>query len=351
MDQRVQQFQSFYKMENERPLLGFFLGSEYPLARYPSMAKLPDDRLLRPADIPIDGFLSDSEDLHVSHERCGGDFIWSASAYWGIPWLEVALGCPIFASHQTGSIYAEPPVDGPDACVERLDRANPWVTLMGSMLDALAETSKGRWPVGTTRMRGISDLLSALYGGADFVLAMIDDGEPVRACAHRLARFWLDVARFQLEKIPDFFGGIGSFYYNAWAPAGTVWCQEDANALLSPDLYTEFIEGPLHHIATELPGSIMHQHSTGFVPTDSYLHMPFLALELHKDEGGPSMEALFPRHMAILARKPLIIWGNLSPKDLDWVFDRLPPRGLAVITVVNDEAEAGDIWEKYSRRW
>ena len=31
MDRRVEQFRSFYQRENERPLLGFFLGSEYPL--------------------------------------------------------------------------------------------------------------------------------------------------------------------------------------------------------------------------------------------------------------------------------------------------------------------------------
>ena len=38
----------------------------------------------------------------------------------------------------------------------------------------------------------------------------------------------------QIERIPDFHGGVGSFYYNAWAPKGTIWHQEDAAALLSP---------------------------------------------------------------------------------------------------------------------
>jgi hypothetical protein len=220
--------------------------------------------------------------------------------------------------------------------------------LMDTMLAALAEKSAGRWPLATTRMRGISDLLSALYGGSEFVMAMVDDDGGVRLCCENLAGFWLDVARFQLERIPEFMGGIGSFYYNAWAPASTVWCQEDAAALLSPDLYTAYIEGPLRQIVTDLPGSIMHQHSTGFVPTASYLQMPFSALELHIDEGGPNAEELYQRHLEILSRKPLIIWGDLSQQDLDWVFDKLPRAGLAVIVVVDNEDEAANIWAKYA---
>ena len=91
----------------------------------------------------------------------------------------------------------------------------------------------------------------------------------------------------------------------------------------------------------------MHQHPTKFVPTDFYLKMPFLALELHIDEGGPSAEALYTTHLKILAQKPLIIWGNISGRDLDWIFKKLPSAGLAVITVVENPEQAGAIWQRH----
>ena len=69
-----------------------------------------------------------------------------------------------------------------------------------------------------------------------------------------------------------------------------------------------------------------------------------LALELHVDEGGPSVEALHEAHLKILAQKPLIIWGNIPEPDLDWLFRKLPPAGLAIITVVSSPEHAGEIF-------
>jgi hypothetical protein len=225
-------------------------------------------------------YLDDCDRLFDLHEACGGDFIWSASAFWGIPWLEVALGCPIFADHSTGSIHAKPPPNfaGPDSIPE-FDANSPWMRKAVEFLVRMAERSGGRWPIGTTRMRGISDLLS-LYGGSDFILAMMDRPDEVKRLP-RLTDFWIEFGKLQLAHIPPFHGGVGSFYYNLWAPPGTVWHQEDAAALLSPALYDGFIREHDDRIARAFEAVIMHQHPTKFVPTDFYLGMPFLALELH----------------------------------------------------------------------
>jgi hypothetical protein len=132
-----------------------------------------------------------------------------------------------------------------------------------------------------------------------------------------------------------------------WAPKGTVWHQEDAAALLSPDLYTEFIEPFDRQIVSAFPQVVMHQHSTGFVPTDRYLAMGMSVLELHIDSGGPSACDLYERHLAILKHAPLLIWGEIPQSDLDWIFSKLPPQGLAIITVVSSADEARQLWEKY----
>lgn len=342
-------FRSFYRRENKRPLLGFFLGSEYPVTRYPSMSRLPEHRPLKPEDFPVEEFLSDSENLFRGHEECGGDFIWSGSAYWGIPWLEASLGCTIHVNPSTGSIYSEAPVypDG-QMRVRPFDPGHPWVALMETMLERLKETSGGEWPIGTTRMRGVSDLLAALYGGTEFVMAMMEDPDGVHSVCDDLAEHWLEMARFQLDLIPVFHGGIGSFYYNAWAPLQTVWSQEDAAALLSPTLFSRFIEPRLRRIVDGVPGCIIHQHSTGFSPTESYLDMDFDAIELHIDEGGPTAEDLFDRHQSILSRKPLIIWGDIPERDLEWIFSRLGHQGLAVITVVGSAEQAASIWTRFA---
>lgn len=348
VEERVARFQRYYAMENERPLLGFFHGSEYPLHRYPASHCLPANCPLTPEHFPVEPYLDDCDALFAQHEACGGDFIWAGSAFWGTPWLEAALGCDIVACHETGSIHSEPPAgfNGPES-VPDFDGNSPWSRKMVEFLEKMAERSGGRWPLATTRMRGISDLLSALYGGDTMVFAMLEKPDEVKAVAAKLTDFSIECGRLQLAHIPDFHGGIGSFYYSMWAPRGTIWHQEDAAALLSPDLYEEFIEPCDREIAAAFEGCIIHQHPTGYYPVDAYLDMEMTALELHIDEGGPSAEQLFDVHKKILATKPLLIWGDICERDLDWIFSKLPPQGLAVNTVVASPEQAEALWDRY----
>jgi 5-methyltetrahydrofolate--homocysteine methyltransferase len=305
---------------------------------------LPENRPLTPADFSPEALANDSEALFARHEACGGDFLWAGTAFWGVPWLEAALGCPLYADNAAGSIHSEPPaaLAGPGDLPE-FDPANPWMTLMAQCFSALEERSGGRWPIGTTRMRGVSDLLAALYGNQSFVMAMLERPAEVAAVCERLTDFWIACARFQLDRIPLFHGGVGSFYYSMWCPEGAVWHQEDAVALLSPDLFERFIAPCARRIASSVPHCVMHLHSTGFLPVDAYLDMEFLAIELHRDEGGPTAEDLRETHLRILDRKPLLIWGPLTEEDRRCIFNRLPPQGLAVNAAVAGPEEAAAV--------
>ena len=119
-----------------------------------------------------------------------------------------------------------------------------------------------RWPIATTRMRGISDLLSLLYGGKEFIFALMEKPDEVLEVCEKLTEFWISFGRMQIERIPLFHEGIGSFYYNCWAPAGTIWLQEDAASLLSLELYQTFIKPWDERIVEAFEGCIMHLHSS-----------------------------------------------------------------------------------------
>jgi len=349
IDRRVALFKEFYARRNRRPLLGFFHGSEYPIHRYEAARQIPVGRPLVPDDFPVEPYLDDCDRLFDLHEQCGGDFIWSASMFWGIPWLEAALGCPVvLSSYASGSIHAETPTGYQGAeSLPRFTLDNPWVRKAIEFIAKLRRRSAGRYPLATTRMRGISDLLAVLHGGQEFIFTMMAQPDEIQRACRKLCDFWIEFGKMQIDRIPEFHGGIGSFYYNAWAPKGTIWHQEDAAALLSPPLFEQFIGPYDEEIVNAFAGCIMHQHSTGYVPVERYLGMDFTALELHIDSGGPSAEELFDTHQMILARQPLIIWGDIPERDLDWIFSKLPTPGLAVITVVESPRQARAIWDRY----
>lgn len=349
IDDRVELFKQFYNKKNKRPLFGFFHGSEYPMHRYSAGKTIPEKVVLTPNHFPVEPFLNDFDSLFDIHEKCGGDFIWSASAFWGIPWLEAALGCPILLnSYASGSIHAEalPNFTGPDD-IQEFSMDNPWVIKAIEFLEQTAKRSNGKYPLAITRMRGISDLLSLIYGTENLIFAMLEKPDEVNAVAEKLTDFWIQFGKMQIERIPEFHGGIGSFYYNAWAPKGTIWHQEDAATLLSPDFFEQFIKQWDDKIIAAFDGCIMHQHSNGYFPYESYVDMGFTALELHIDNGGPTAESLAPVYEKIMAKKPLIIWGEISETDMDWIFSNLPPEGLAVITVVDNPEMAAGLWKKY----
>ncbi|MBI4977410.1 MAG: hypothetical protein HZC28_08015 [Spirochaetes bacterium] len=344
--ERVDNFKQCYARKNKRPLFGFVIGSEYPLYRYRASQTLPDGKPLTPSDFQPAEYIADYNRMTDEQNAYGGDLIYSASAFWGIPWLEAALGCPIVAEQSTGSIYSKSPAGFSPAAIPSFNPSSPWNDLMCRFLDAAARASDGRYPLATTRMRGISDLLSALYGGEQFLFAMMEKPDEVMAVCERLTDFWIAHAKLQLAHIPLFHGGVGSYLYNVWAPANTVWMQEDSAALLSPDLYRTFIEPCNRRIAREL-NIIVHMHPTGYYPFREYAAMEPRALELHLDHGGPSASQLTPVHREILSKTPLIIWGDISDDDLSHMLTNLPPEGLIITALVADKAHADRIWRLY----
>lgn len=348
IEKRIQNFRRYYLFENKRPLLGFFWGSDYPLKRFNASGKLPQDRPLQPEDFNVGDYLADYDRLFEIHEACGGDFIFAGDAFWGIPWLEAFLGCELWANHQTGSIIAKSLKDVKRS--EQLplfDDRNPWAIKAAEFLDSLSGHSNGRYPLGTTRMRGISDLLAAVYGNEAFIYKSIESPQEVHKVCEKLTDLWIAFGKFQLAHIPLFHGGVGSFYYNMWMPADSVWHQEDAAALLSPRLYEEFILPCDKRIAEAFAGCFMHMHPTGFCPYRQLLKTKMTCLELHIDATGPSPEQLYSIHQEILAETPLLIWGHICEKGLDWIFSRLPSRGLAVHAVVDSPKQAAQYWDKY----
>jgi hypothetical protein len=345
---RIERFKAYYNMENDRKLLGFFVGSEFPLKRYEEAKNLPEHRPLAPEDFSADGYAKDCSRLFDLNESYGGDFIWGASAFWGIPWVEAAMGLDIIADHISGSIHSRP-VSDVGNLVRSLNMTlnNKWTKKLVEFLKVLNCESGGRFPIGITRMRGISDLLAAAYGGEEFLFKMLEEPDEVHEVCEILTNFWITLANVQLDNIPEFHGGIGSFYYNLWVPKRTVWHQEDAVALLSPELFDTFIRPCDEKIVAAFNGCIIHQHPGGYMPSKTYMDMGVTALEIHVDDGGQRAEDLYERHMEVLSRKPLLIWGKLTDEDLDYIFEKLPDRGLAVQAVVETREEAERIFLKY----
>src|SRR5205085_8538754 len=137
---RLHRMAQWFQRANERPLLGFTLGSYYPLHRYRNgVLRLPHGRVL-PEDIFVKDYLEDTERLYELHEQAGGDFIFCAAPFLGLPWLEASLGCGVIADHITGSTRSIPPPSF-DSEIPDFSEVNPWVEKMLEFIPALENQS------------------------------------------------------------------------------------------------------------------------------------------------------------------------------------------------------------------
>ncbi len=350
VEARVDAFRRFYAMGNtEGPIVGLFWGSYYPWKRYRASSSVPPGpfgpEALRPRE-----FLPDYERLHRQHEDGGGETIWSGAAFWGVPWVEAVGGCEVVADHETGSARALPRRRPPQPDDLPPDAEGPWARKAAEFLSVLRESSAGAFPLATTLMRGVGDVLAALHGTEDFVLRLMDDPAAMRKLAAGVAALWAAFARAQLAEIPLFHGGTGSYFYNVWMPGRGVWLQEDSLALLSPRLFADFILPHVDALSRQFDTVLMHLHPASLVPVEELAATGLAAIEMHLDFGGPTAEDLLPVYRRIQARKPLIVWGDVRAADLDALARKLDPQALVVLPVVQDEGTAAAIWRRLKGR-
>jgi hypothetical protein len=75
LEEKLTRLTSWLQRRNDRPLVGFTLGSYYPLHRYPEGVRDIPNGLIQPNDIVVSKFLDDTDRLYELHEEAGGDFV------------------------------------------------------------------------------------------------------------------------------------------------------------------------------------------------------------------------------------------------------------------------------------
>ena len=353
----IARHEAFLNLEPvERPLLGFWLGGYYPAEQFPTgTAGWRDGQELRPADVSFAPFAADYENLFRLHRQADDDFFYVGSAYWGIPWLEAILGCPVFAAGSNCRVetclaeLAElPPVNPED---------NPWFQALRRFTVELVEFSDGRFPVCPPLLRGPGDCASAMLGGLPFVMGFLDRPDRIRALLGHCARTRLAAIRRLQEIIPAWPGthAAGEYPSKVWCHRTVAYHQEDCAALLSPDLFRQFLL-PLHREQCRAADvNFIHLHSSCLYPVDILLeNRCYAVLEMNIDNPGgssPSLPELLPTLKKIqAARVPLLLWGELTPGEWDTLRRELSPVGLSLQPIVRQADEFSTIKGKGSSK-
>jgi DNA-binding FadR family transcriptional regulator len=344
LEERLALHRTFWTQKQQpRPLASFRVG-DFFFARHfqAALPLLEPDKFISPEMLNVSEFLPDYERMFREAEELGQDCFWTGEPYTGIPWMEAILGCPIRAGKE--SFTSRPWLSSPAEALEKvhIDPQNPWLAKYLEFTTALAKHSRGRYPVGMPIMRGPTDMLGALLGQQEMVVALMEtDPRVMLKLIERVTRAFLAVIEAQRRLTPPFYGGQALGFYHLWAPGKAIWFQDDLSSILSPKLYRQFFLDSARMILTGHDHTAVHLHPNSFFILDELLGLENLkAVQVNKDISGPGIKEMLPVLAKIMQTRGLILWGDLTVEDLELVWKNLPCRGLALNVVAPTQEEA-----------
>lgn len=326
----------------ERPLIGVAVNITFPGLSFTHQI---EDEVVSPDMIRPEVYFEDWDRTYAACEARGEELFMAASPLASVPWMEAIAGCTVRMVPESGSMWAEYPDSLPLNWRQvKFDASNAWFRKLIEFSEALAAHASGRYPVGNPILRGVSDMVAAIMGPTRMVYELLDRPERVSELAERCAEIWQCVAPALTIAKGSYLDGSCADRRRVWAPGYCLLYQEDAAALMSPNMFEQFI---LPHTAAVLRPydyTVIHTHSdtlriVGEVLSDL---CELSAIEVLLDPSGPQGQALIPVFKRILAKKSMIICGEM-PLDLIELFWReLPDAGLCLQPKVDNEKE-GDL--------
>jgi hypothetical protein len=340
----------------DRPLMGPWRSGYYPAEQFPrGTSRWQVGTLLRAEDVSFAPFAEDYERLFTSQQDGPSDFGYVGSAYWGIPWLEAIMGCPVTVA--TANCCAKP-------CLQSLEKSgrhtpcaaqphtkcadygavdldgNPWLNTLLRFTRELVDFAAGRFPVCPPLLRGPGDATAAMLGEMAYVTGFFDAPAAMRELLELCAQTRLAVIERLHAEIPAWRGihTAGGYPSMVWSRRSVAYHQEDSAAVLNPSIFREFILPALRIGRRAAEVNFIHLHSACLYPVDALLNDDtFDVLQInvdHRGMGPPVCKLIDTFKKIQAAGRPLLLWGEFSPEEWELVQSQLSPVGLSLQPIV-----------------
>jgi hypothetical protein len=342
-DAIIKRHKDFWNFSGNRPLT-IYIDGWVDGPRLLAAAGNVDEANLKASDFEAERFLSLHRDICLQAEAIEDDKITMTEPLVAIPWLEVYHGCGISLEGKfIWPKHAFEEIEESDALIAAGPKTE-WMDCYLTYMRDLSTVFLDKWAISQPILRGIADIACALMGTQNFIFGMMDDEEKSKTLVGYIAKNSENFYKQHMKNMPMFRGGYVVGQYFLWTPEMCLRIQDDAIAVLSPDLYERFILSYTEQLSKLTNYTLMHLHLTSGHMLDKLCAIKTIrAIEYDIDEGCESLL----EHMDTFKKiqgygKNLVIKARFK-KDEIQAMKGLDSSGLCLIPVVDSQEEINEI--------
>ena len=234
------------------------------------------------------------------------------------------------------------------------DPNNKWWNVTKETLMECRKRSENRYLVGCPDLIENLDVLASLRGAETLMMDMLDSPEWVKEKIQEINNLWFEVYNeiYDIIKLEDGSSCFGPF--KIWGPGKTVKVQCDESAMISTDMFREFVTPALTKQCNKLNNTLYHLDGTAAIKhLDSILEIDSInAIEWTPEAGieRGGNKRWFEMYKRILNSGKSLQAVEVKHDEILPLIDEVGDRGLYLLCEFNNvmEAEkAGNIIEKY----
>ena len=343
---KIDRYRAFWsRAEVDRPLVGFSHVGWYPLQYFSVCKSWQVDDYITPEMLKPNQWLDDYETLLREGEEIEDDMLRGACPIQvAFPcFIPAILGCQIRVLPDN-VIGEEQQLSWTEALEKGMDLDNPWFKKYIEFLEALIDRAADRYPISHGAELGPTDLHGLLRGHNESIIDLLDEPKKSAQLLMNLGHLFVEFFKESWKRIPLYHGGYFDAQYQLWAPGPIIRMQEDATALVSPDLYRRLVQPVDQMIAKQFPCNFMHLHTTSMFILDAFLEIEELrCIEINIESFNIPVEGMIKYFKMVQdANRPLLLRGSFTEDELRLVRDSLDPRGL-YLHIMPDSREEIDI--------
>ncbi len=210
------------------------------------------------------------------------------TAYLGPGSLNAFLGCSI--DFQKETLWYNPIAGDPET-IDRLtfDKNGFYWNWTKEALAWVAEQARGKYIATMPDLIEGLDILSELFGTQEFLMHLIDCPAAIHRLLDQLDDLYFEAYDELAEMIRRDDGSVPFMAFNTWGPGRCAKVQCDFSAMISPDMYDEFVKPRIQKQCRRLDCTVYHLDGPDALRhIDSVLAIPELdALQWEPGAGNP----------------------------------------------------------------